>query len=99
MGKPLKILIVEDSEDDAFILLRELKRGKFELETQRVETLAAVNAALERQPWDLVITDHTLPAFSSLHVLESISARDLDIPLIIVSGTIGEEVAVKAMKA
>jgi PAS domain S-box-containing protein len=99
MGTPLQILIVEDSQDDAFLLLRELKRGSFQFEHSRVETLSNVVAALDRQPWDLIISDHTLPAFSSLHVLELINDRKLDIPFIIVSGTIGEDVAVKAMKA
>ncbi len=99
MKKPLRVLIVEDSEDDALFLLRELERGGFDSSSERVDTLTALNAALDRQTWDLVISDHSLPGFNSLQALEMLKERNLDIPFIIVSGMIGEEIAVKAMKA
>ncbi len=99
MSKPLKLLIVEDSEDDTLFLLRELKRGGFEPMFRRVDSMSAVSAALDQGAWDLIISDHTLPGFGSLHVLEVVRQRGLDVPFIVVSGTIGEEAAVKVMKA
>src|SRR5579863_4417533 len=98
MSKPLKLLIVEDSEDDTLFLLRELKRGGFEPSLRRVDSMSAVSAALDQGEWDIIISDHTLPGFSSLHVLEVVRQRGLDVPFIVVSGTIGEEAAVKVMK-
>ncbi len=99
MSKRLKVLIIEDSEDDTLFLLRELQRGGFDPQSERVETLARLTAALDRESWDLIISDHSLNGFNSLHALELVSQRKLDIPFIIVSGIIGEEMAVKAMKA
>jgi phosphoserine phosphatase RsbU/P len=99
MSKPLRVLIVEDSEDDTMFLVRELKRGGFAPEFQRVDNLTALSAALDQGEWDIVISDHTLPGFGSLHALNLVRQRGVDIPFIVVSGTIGEDAAVKAMKA
>ncbi len=99
MGIPLRILIVEDSEDDTLLLLRELRRGGYELDHERVDTAASMQAALEKRVWDFVISDHSMPAFSSSAALELLQRNGLDLPFIIVSGKIGEDVAVKAMKA
>jgi PAS domain S-box-containing protein len=99
MNKPLRVLIVEDSEDDTLFMLRELKQGGFDPAFERVETSPALTSALDRQTWDIVISDHSLPGFGSLNALELLKEKNLDIPFIIVSGTIGEDVAVKAMKA
>jgi len=99
MPKLLRVLIVEDSEDDAFFTVQELARGGFEPEYERVDTLSALNSALDRQAWDVIISDHSLPGFTSLQALGLIKVRQCDIPFIIVSGVIGEETAVKAMKA
>ncbi|MDP2660011.1 MAG: ATP-binding protein [Dehalococcoidia bacterium] len=99
MGKPLRALIVEDSEDDAALLLRELRRGGYDVIYQRVDTAPAMEAALEGQAWDLVIADYVMPSFSGLAALELIKNKGLDLPFIIVSGQIGEDVAVLAMKA
>ena len=99
MSKPLKILIVEDSEDDTLFLLRELKRGGFEPAYRRVDTMTALSAALDQDQWDIIVSDHTLPGFGSVHALELVRQRGLDVPFIVVSGTIGEEAAVKVMKA
>jgi PAS domain S-box-containing protein len=99
MPKLLRALIVEDSEDDVFFTVQELARGGFDPEFERVETLAGVESALDRQAWDVIISDHSLPGFTSLQALELIKRRQYDIPFIIVSGVIGEETAVKAMKA
>ncbi len=95
----LRVLLVEDSEDDAELVVRELRRGGFEPHFQRVDTAADMQAALDRQLWDLVLTDHNMPNFSALGALSIIQNRGLDLPFIIVSGTIGEDAAVAAMKA
>ena len=99
MSQRLRILIVEDSEDDAQLLLRELKRGGLDLESERVETAGALLEALKDQKWDLIISDFSLPQFSAPQALELLQASGLDLPFIIVSGTIGEETAVAALKA
>lgn len=98
MSRPLHILIVEDSETDAFLLLRELRRGDFDPSFERVDTPAAMAAALERQAWDIVVSDFSMPGFNALAALELLNQKELDVPFIIVSGTIGEELAVSAMK-
>src|SRR6266498_4646228 len=99
MGTYLRILLVEDSEDDARLVLREIKRGWYEVESERVESADAMQAALARQPWDLIICDFSLPRFSAPNALELLKKSGLDLPFIIVSGTIGEESAVNALKA
>ena len=99
MPKLLRVLIVEDSEDDAFFTMQELARGGFDPEFERVETLSALDAALDRQVWDVIISDHSMPGFTSFQALELIKQRQCDIPFIVVSGVIGEDMAVKAMKA
>jgi two-component system, cell cycle sensor histidine kinase and response regulator CckA len=95
----LRILIVEDSEDDLVLLLRELRRGDYTLDYVRVETAIEMQAALDRQTWDLVIADYTLPRFSAPEALELLQHQHQDLPFIIVSGTIGEDAAVAAMRA
>jgi DNA-binding NtrC family response regulator len=92
-------LLVEDYEDDAALLLRELKRGGYEPLARRVETADAMLAALEEQEWDIIIADYTMPQFSGLAALRLYKGKELDIPFILVSGTVGEEEAVGAMKA
>src|SRR5438309_45653 len=99
MRVPLRVLIAEDSEDDARLLLREFDRAGYQPTHERVENPAAMAAALDRQAWDLVIGDYSMPAFSGPAALALLRARDLDTPFIFVSGTIGEDVAVEAMKA
>ena len=98
MSKPLRILIVEDSEEDTQLLLHELRRGAYEPAFERVDTPAAMSAALDQQTWDLVVADFSMPQFNALAALELLNKRGLDLPFIIVSGTIGEETAVTAMK-
>lgn len=98
MGIPLRALIVEDSEDDALLLVRELQRGGYDVTFERVETAKTMAAALGRQEWDIVLADYTMPHFSGTAALELLRETGLDIPFIFVSGTIGEEIAVKAMK-
>src|SRR2546426_1071422 len=96
---PLRVLIAEDSEDDARLLLRELKRAGFDPAYERVDSPTSLQAALDRQAWDLVIGDYSMPAFSGPAALALLRARDLDTPFIFVSGTIGADVEVEAMKA
>ena len=98
MSQPLKILVVEDSEDDTILLLRELRRGDYEPAFERVDTPGAMRAALDRQPWDVVVADFSMPRFNALAALEVLKEKGLDVPFIIVSGTIGEELAVQAMR-
>jgi two-component system, cell cycle sensor histidine kinase and response regulator CckA len=98
MNSTLSILIVEDSEDDLLLLLRELRRGGYALDYLRVETAAEMQAALDRQSWDIVIADYSLPTFSAPEALKLSQQHRHDLPFIIVSGTIGEETAVAAMR-
>jgi len=99
MGKPLRVLMVEDSEDDARLVLRELRGAGYDLTHERVDTAAALEAALDRHSWDLVIGDYSMPQFSGTAALAMLRERGLDVPYICVSGTITEELAVAAMKA
>src|SRR3990172_5785074 len=99
MNQPLRVLIVEDSADDALLVLRELRRGGYNVTWERVETAETMRAALTRQPWEIVISDYSMPHFSGPAALELLRASGLDLPLILVSGTVGEELAVAAMKA
>ena len=95
----LRILLVEDSEDDAALLSHKLKALGLTLTIVRVETPAALNAAFDEQTWDLVISDYRMPHFSGLAALKLVRERAGDLPFIIVSATIGEEIAVEAMRA
>jgi len=99
MGIPLRVLIVEDSENDALLLVRELRGGGYEPLFKRVETAAAMSAELKRQEWDIVISDYVMPKFGGLEALRVLKERGLDLPFIIISGKIGEETAVEVMKA
>jgi PAS domain S-box-containing protein len=100
MGVPLRVLLVEDYEDDALLLVRELRRGGYDPDYERVDTAGAMEAALDAREWDLVVADHSMPAFSSQAALELLRGKGYsDLPFIIVSGQIGEQVAVEAMKA
>jgi diguanylate cyclase (GGDEF)-like protein len=99
MNVPLRVLIVEDSEDDMLLLLQALRNGGYDPVYQRVEEAKAMRQVLHSEPWELVITDHGLPQFDSAGALQAVKDSGLDIPVIIVSGTIGEEIAVEAMKA
>jgi len=99
MAIPLRVLIVEDSEPDARLMLRELRAAGYEPAWERVETPDAMRAALERQPWDVVLADYTMPHFSALAALRLLQEKEIDLPFIVVSGTIGEERAVAMMKA
>lgn len=95
----LRLLQVEDSPDDAELLLAELRRGEFTPIAKRIETQEEMRAALRSETWDLIIADYTMPRFSATAALRVLRSTGIDLPFIIVSGTIGEATAVAAMKA
>src|SRR6266545_1572957 len=99
MTVQLRLLIVEDFEDDAQLVLHEIKRGGYEIVYERVETREALRDALANRTWDLIICDYSLPGLNALGALDELKASGLDLPFIIISGTIGEENAVAALKA
>ncbi len=99
MEGELRLLIIEDSEDDALLLVRELRREGIAPVYERVETAEAMREALRRQSWDLVISDYVMPGFSGLAALGLMKESGADLPFIIISGRIGEDAAVEAMKA
>jgi len=99
MSEEFRVLVAEDSEDDALLILRELQRVGYETTHQRVDTPEKLIAALDSQEWDAIIADYFMPQFSGLAALQIYTARDLDIPFIVVSGKAGEETAVEVMRA
>ena len=99
MGTPLHVLIIEDSEIDALLLVLELKQGGFEPVHEQVETPEAVVRLSGNCSWDIILCDYTLPDFNGLEALAILKETGCDIPFIIISGAIGEETAVEAMKA
>jgi len=99
MSVPLRVLLVEDSADDAELVLRALRRGGYQPEHRRVDTPEDMARALDEYDWDIVLADYAMPRFSAFDALAMVQERGLDIPFIVISGTIGEEIAVQAMKA
>jgi len=98
MSTPLRLLLVEDSPRDAALLIRLLRQAPYDLVHERVETAAGMAAALDRQGWDLVIADYSVPSFGAMAALALLRERGCDLPLIIVSGAISDEAAVECMK-
>jgi PAS domain S-box-containing protein/putative nucleotidyltransferase with HDIG domain len=99
MDKPIRVLIVDDSEDDGLLLMRNLKNGGFSPSYEQVDTAEAMNKALDEQTWDVILCDNSMPTFDAASALELYKNKRLDLPFIIVSGTIADETAVAAMKA
>jgi PAS domain S-box-containing protein len=99
MSKQLRVLLVEDSEDDAVLLTRELQKGGYKPLVQRVETPEAMQKALTEKKWDVVISDYVMPKFSGLDALKLLHTTGIDLPFIVVSGKIGEDTAVEVMRA
>ena len=99
MTTPLRVLTVEDREDDAMLIQRELRRGGLDPTGERVESREAMCAALNEEKWDVILCDYAMPRFSAPKALALLKDMGQDIPFIVISGTIGEEVAVKTMKA
>jgi len=99
VGEPLRAIIVEDTLDDIALLLLALRRAGYAPDHVHVQTAAELDAALRTGQWDIVLSDYTLPDFSGLQALQQVVAFDPDLPFIVISGNIGEDVAVAAMKA
>ncbi len=94
----LRILIVEDSEDDTLLIIRNLKKGGYSPVYERVETTAAMKKALQEKQWDIILCDYKMPEFDAPSAIALLKEANIDIPLIIVSGTMGEETAVECMR-
>ncbi len=94
----LRILLVEDNPDDAELVLRILRKGGYSLDSLRVDNEPDLKDALENSTWDVVLSDYSMPGFSGLAALNILKEQNLDIPFIVISGTIGEDVAVEAMR-
>ena len=90
--------MVEDSEDDVLLIIRELKKGGYNPVYERVETAAAMKKALEEKQWDIILCDYKMPKFNAPSAIAVLKETNIDIPIIIISGTIGEDVAVECMR-
>src|SRR5437867_1664766 len=95
----LRVLIVEDSVADTELMVRALRAAGFAPLHERVETAEAMREALARQPWDVVLSDYTMPHFDAPAALALLQEHAVDVPFIVVSGSVGEDTAVAAMKA
>jgi len=99
MDAVLRVLIVEDLDSDAQLILRELRHHGYDIDYQRVETRPAMEQALARQAWDIILSDYSLPHFNAMQALATLKESGLDIPFLVISGTIDEDTAVTALKA
>jgi two-component system, cell cycle sensor histidine kinase and response regulator CckA len=99
MAIPLRALIVEDSQNDCDLLLGVLCRGGYDVAHKRVCTATALGALLDDGQWDIVISDYSMPGFKGTDALAMVRKKGLDVPFVFLSGTIGEEIAVNAMRA
>ena len=91
MGVPLRVLVIEDSQDDTALLIRDLRRNGYDPVFERVDTPEAMTTALNRQTWELVIADYNIPKLNASAALALLKKSGLDLPFIIVSGSIGED--------
>ncbi len=98
MSTPLHLLMIEDNEDDAELLLVKLRRAGFEPVYTRVDSEAAMREALRERDWQIVVSDYAMPGFTGLKALGILREQDKDTPFILVSGTVGEEIAVEVMR-
>ena len=98
MTKPLRVLIIDDSEDDTLLLVEELRHGGYDVSHEQVYTESALRSALDTGEWDVILSDHSMPQFSGLVALKIVKENALDVPFIIVSGTMSEDAAVESMK-
>lgn len=99
MKLPLRVLLVEDSESDADLIVRQLKKAEYSVHHERIENAQEMKKALEKQMWDIVISDYKLPRFNAAAALTLLQKAKIDIPFVIVSGSMEEELAVELMKA
>ncbi len=95
LSPPLRVLLVEDSTNDTFLVVRELQRSGMEVEFERVETAAYMKAALETKVWDVIICDNFLPQFDGVSALGLYRRMGLDVPFIMISGMLGEDHALE----
>ncbi|MDD5344830.1 MAG: response regulator [Smithella sp.] len=96
--KSLRVLIVEDSEDDTQLLIRTLKKGGYSPLYERVQTSSAMKEALKEKQWDIILCDYKMPNFSGPSAIAVLKESNIDIPFIIVSGAVGEDIAVECMR-
>jgi two-component system, sensor histidine kinase and response regulator len=99
MGTPLRLLLLEDSTDDELLLLRALSSAGYDVDHKRVFARETLEQALAERTWDIVISDYSMPGFDARGALQIVRTSGLDLPFIIVSGTVGEDLAVAAIKA
>src|SRR5678810_777946 len=99
MDKSLRVLNVEDSERDSALITRSLERAGYTHVSARVDTAAAMQSALAAREWDVILCDYSMPRFSALEALTLLKKTELDLPFIIISGTLGEAAAVEAVRA
>ncbi|MBS2025141.1 MAG: response regulator [Deltaproteobacteria bacterium] len=99
MAEPLNVLVIEDTADDAELLVRQLRRAGFDVKFQRVESATQLAAALSSGPFDVVISDYVLPGFSCAEAIRMVRKADPEVPFLVLSGTQGEETAVEVMRA
>lgn len=99
MKIPVRVLILEDNDDDKELVLRKLRNGGYHPAYICVETKEGLINALDEHPWDIILCDYSMPKFDGLTALRLLQEKNIDIPFILISGTVGEEVAVEAMKA
>src|SRR3954465_1597370 len=92
-SRPLRVLLVEDSEEDAMLIQMRLRQPQWSAQCKRVQDESALRQSLEKEEWDIIISDYVIPGFSGLRALEVVRELELDIPFIVVSGMIGEETA------
>ena len=99
MTTQLRLLLIDDSQDDAALVERVLAGGGFHIQAERVDSRDALVSALNRHPWDLAIADYAMPRLSGSAALKLLRQRAPETPFIFVSGTTGEDAAVAAMKS
>jgi signal transduction histidine kinase len=97
--RPLRALIIEDNELDTRLLIRELRRGGYDVTFHRIETAEAMRDALDTQAWDVILAEYAMPAFSAPVALKVLKELEVDVPFIVISGTIDEETAIDCMRA
>lgn len=99
MATPIRVLLIEDSENDALPILRQLKKGGYKVDHKLVETPAALKQALETESWDIILSDFQMPSFDGREALRIVNELGIDIPFIVISGVLVEENAVEILKA
>lgn len=99
MNIVLRTLIIDDSEDDALLIVHQLKKGGYDLIWERIETADEMSTCLKEKAWDIILCDYKMPKFDGLEALSILQETGLDIPFLLISGTVGEDIAVEAMKA